>query len=152
MKDIYPSGLDCTHITLHNTKMSYNLFLDDNKNPKDIWSETKSPEYAVYNWVTVKDYESFIDIIKEQGLPTRVSFDHNLNEEHYSFDGKKKISYDVFEYKTGYDCAVWLIEYCIDYSETLPLCKVHCDKGKGKSNIESLLENFISYQSKLKKK
>ena len=63
--------------------MSYNLFLDDEKKPRDIWSDTKVSEYAVYNWVTVKDYDSFIDIIKDKGLPTRISFDHNLSEEHY---------------------------------------------------------------------
>lgn len=132
--------------------MSYNLFLDDEKKPKDIWSETKTPEYAVYNWVTVKDYDSFVDIIKDKGLPTRISFDHNLSEEHYGFEENKNIPYDSFESKTGYDCAVWLIEYCIDYSQTLPSCKVHCDKSKGKLNIEKLLEGFTKYQNTLKKK
>lgn len=132
--------------------MSYNLFLDDEKKPKDIWSETKTPEYAVYNWVTVKDYDSFVDIIKDKGLPTRISFDHDLSEEHYGFERNTNIPYDSFENRTGYDCAIWLIEYCIDYSQTLPACKVHCGKGRGKLNIEEILESFTKYQNALKKK
>lgn len=132
--------------------MSYNLFLDDKKNAKDVWSTTKTPEYAVYNWVTIKDYDSFVDIIKEQGLPTRISFDHNLSDEHYGYEDSKDIPYDSFEIKTGYDCALWLIEYCIDYSYSLPVCKIHCNMDKGAKNIQKLLDNFNSYQKNLKKK
>ena len=131
--------------------MSYNLFLDDEKKPRDIWSDTKISEYAVYNWVTVKDYDSFIDIIKDKGLPTRISFDHNLSEEHYKLEEGKNIPYESFESKTGYDCAVWLIEYCIDHSQTLPSYKVHCNKGVGSLNIENILKNFTIYQDASKK-
>lgn len=131
--------------------MSYNLFLDDKKNPKDIWTDTKEPEYAVYNWVTVKDYESFVETIIDKGLPTRVSFDHDLDEEHSDIEKDKAIPYDDFKRKTGYDCALWLIEYCIDYSKNLPQIKVHCSKGKGKKNIESIIDGFTKYQKTLDK-
>lgn len=131
--------------------MSYNLFLDDKKIPKDIWTDTKEPEYAVYNWVTVKDYESFIETILEKGLPTRVSFDHDLDEEHSDIEKDKTIPYDSFKTKTGYDCALWLIEYCIDYSKNLPQTKVHSPRGKGKKNIETILESFSKYQKTLDK-
>jgi hypothetical protein len=126
--------------------MSYNLFLDDNRTPKDIWNQTKSPEYAVYNWVTVKDYDSFIETIQENGLPVRISIDHNLSDEHIIDTDKKKIPYDSYKVKTGYDCIIWLVEYCIDYNLPLPKYKIHAEEGLGKKNIENMLEKFDKYQ------
>lgn len=127
--------------------MSYNLFLDNEKTPKDIWNTTKSPEYAVYNWITVSDYNSFIQTISEKGLPIRISLTHNLSDEHSEVQDKKIIPYDTFKTKTGYDCIVWLIEYCIDYNELLPKCKVHLsNKSLGKKNIEDLIDKFEKYQ------
>jgi hypothetical protein len=129
--------------------MSYNLFLDDNENPRNIWTATKSPDYAVYNWVTATDFDTFVEIIEKNGLPQRVSFDHNLSPEHDQYNTKiKTIPYEEFKAKTGYDCALWLVEYCIDHQCELPMWKVHSGKSVGKSNIESLLHNFEDYQKK----
>lgn len=129
--------------------MSYNLFLDDKRNPNDIWNHLKSPEYAVYNWIIVKDYNSFIDTIQDNGIPLRISFDHNLSDEHILESNTKKIPYDSYKVKTGYDCALWLIEFCLDYEIPLPKYKVHAEKGIGKKNIENLLDNFDKYQKSL---
>jgi hypothetical protein len=127
--------------------MSYNLFLDNEKTPKDIWNTSKSPEYAVYNWIIVSDYESFVQTINDKGLPIRISLTHNLSEEHSSFNDKKKIPYETFKTKTGYDCILWLIEYCIDNNEHLPKCKVHVpNKSSGRKNIEEIIDNFEKYQ------
>lgn len=130
--------------------MSYNLFLDDKENPKNIWTATKSPDYAVYNWITATDFNSFVDLIETNGLPTRVSFDHNLSPEHEKVNPKSKsIPYEDFKEKTGYDCAIWLVEYCIDNLCELPSWKVHIGRSVGKNNIESLLSNFEDYQKKV---
>lgn len=130
--------------------MSYNLFLDNNKIPKDIWNITKSPEYAVYNWIIVTDYQSFIQTILDKGLPLRISLSHDLSEEHTLYSDNKIIPYDTFTTKTGYDCIVWLIEYCIDNYELLPKCKVHSiEKNKGRKNIEDLVYKFEKYQKNL---
>ncbi len=126
--------------------MEYNLFLDDSLSPKDIWGTTKNPDYAVYNWVTVKDHESFITHIEENGIPFRVSFDHNLCDEHETHVGRRKIPYDAYTERTGYDCALWLIEYCIDNQILLPKWKVHAAAGSGRNNIESVLNKFEQYQ------
>jgi hypothetical protein len=126
--------------------MSYNLFLDKDKTPKEIWNTTKSPEYAVYNWIVVNDYDSFIQTITDKGLPIRISLCHDFCEEHLTYKSKKNIPYESFSIKTGYDCVVWLVEYCIDYDQSLPKWKVHSEKSTGKKNIEDLLENFDKYQ------
>jgi hypothetical protein len=47
-----------------------------------------------------------------------------------------------FEEKTGYDCAKWLVDYCIDNQANLPDYLVHSANPIGKKNIESYLENF----------
>jgi hypothetical protein len=126
--------------------MSYNLFLDDKRNPNDIWNHQKSPEYAVYNWIVVKDFSSFTDTIQDNGIPLRISFDHNLCDEHIMESSTKKIPYESYRQKTGYDCALWLVEYCLDFDINLPKYKVHAEKGVGRKNIENLLDNFDKYQ------
>lgn len=73
----------------------------------------------------VTSYDEFVSFLKEHGLPIFISFDHDLGEE-----------------KTGYDCAKFLVEYCLDHVETLPDYKVHSQNPVGKENIEKLLENF----------
>jgi hypothetical protein len=129
--------------------MSYNLFLDDIKNPKDVWKSTKCPDYAVYNWVVVRDFDAFIDVVSKNGLPTRVSFDHNLSIEHDDFDAKgKNFPYEEFKTATGYDCAIWLIEYCLDNDLKFPIWLVHAKKGNGKKNIEDVIEGFENFQKK----
>jgi hypothetical protein len=132
----------------HSTErsMSYNLFLDNENTPKDIWNTSKTPEYAVYNWITVTDYNFFIQTIIDKGLPSRISISHNLSDEHSEYNDVNIIPYDTFKNKTGYDCIVWLIEYCIDYNLTFPKCKVHSGKGIGRKNIEDLVYKFEKYQ------
>lgn len=129
--------------------MSYNLFLDNEKTPKEIWDTTKSPEYAVYNWLVATDYNSFIQTIIDKGLPVRISLCHDFCNEHSTYKSKKNIPYETFKIKTGYDCILWLIEYCIDYNQTLPKCKVHSEKSTGKKNIEDLVEKFDKYQKSI---
>ena len=129
--------------------MSYNLFLDNEKTPKEIWNISKSPEYAVYNWIIITDYDYFIQTINEKGLPIRIYLCHDLSEEHTNYKSNKYIPYESFTKKTGYDCILWLIEYCIDYELAFPKWKVHSEKSTGKKNIEDLLDNFDKYQKNI---
>lgn len=59
--------------------MSYKLFLDDERNPyKVTW--VKLP---LGPWVVVRNYDQFIKHITNHGIPSFVSFDHDLADEHY---------------------------------------------------------------------
>ncbi len=71
-------------------------------------------------------------------MPLFVSFDHDLADEHYH----KNPNDSSFKEKTGYDCAKWLIEYCIDKSLKFPNYQVHSMNPIGKDNIISLIENY----------
>lgn len=76
----------------------------------------------------VKSYLEFTDFILKNGLPEFISFDHDLGEE-----------------KTGYDCAKWLVEYCMNNKFPLPEFFVHSQNPVGKENIQRLLDNFNKY-------
>jgi len=83
------------------------------------------------NFDRVYSYEEFPAFIKENGLPDFISFDHDLGEG-----------------KTGFDCAKWLVEFCLDNELPLPEFSVHSQNPVGKENIEKLLENFREVQNK----
>jgi len=123
--------------------MSYALFLDDIRTPLS----TKHVELPPYNWVVVKSYKEFVKTINEKGLPHHISFDHDLADIHYTIlNERAKIDYNSVEEKTGFHCAQWLVEYCIDKKLSLPTWKVHSMNPVGKENIEKLLEGFTKHK------
>jgi len=73
----------------------------------------------------VYNYADFVEYITQNGLPDFISFDHDLGED-----------------ESGYDCAKYLVEYCIEYNLPLPKFSVHSQNPVGKENIERLLNNF----------
>lgn len=134
--------------------MAYNLFLDDIHEPYDVSNlrktEIKNKErYRKYKWVVVRTYDEFIKTIKKRGVPDIVSFDHDLAPEHYEIiynddnwskdDSEIMIDYDKFEIKTGYHAAEWLMEYCNNTGNHMPICLVHSQNDVGRKNIINLL-------------
>jgi len=126
--------------------MSYNLFLDDEREVKHV----KWIDLPPYHWVVVKSYDQFVSTIKERGIPSAVSFDHDLAEEHYKeyhvANDQKMLSfgtirYHVFKEKTGYEAAKWLAEHCIETKTPIPEYYVHTLNNIGKLNIISVLES-----------
>lgn len=127
------------------TNMYYNLFLDDIRKPKDV----KWIELPVVYWTVVRNYKEFVDIVKKQGLPQWVSFDHDLADEHYrpsmyNPDGHYSNYYTdgTFKEKTGYECAKWMVDYCIEKKLPFPQYCVHTKNPIGEKNIISYIENF----------
>jgi len=112
----------------------YNLFLDDLRTPLGVSLYSSNPIYKYEKWVIVRNYIDFINIIMEKGLPNLISFDHDLSD-FYNIDGEK------IE-KTGYDCAKWLVNYCIDNNLDLPDYLVHSWNNVGSKNIVSYIENY----------
>ena len=90
-------------------------------------------------------------------MPELISFDHDLADEHYntdamydSEDAYNKL-YDSFREKTGYECAKWLIDYCLDNKKKLPTFMVHSMNPVGKKNITDLLNNYRKHEPELLK-
>ena len=73
----------------------------------------------------VYSYEEFVAYLEREGLPDFISFDHDLGED-----------------LSGYDCAKYLVAYCLEHQRSLPDYQVHSQNPVGKENIERLLENF----------
>jgi hypothetical protein len=127
-----------------NTK--YNLFLDDFRMPKDAFAYMKLPQYISKKWIVVRNYYAFITIIQNKGIPEILSLDHDLSFDHYNTE--LNIPYDQYTEKTGYHCALWLINYCIDNNKKLPAeILIHSMNPAGSLNIKSLFE---SYEKSLK--
>ena len=89
-----------------------NLYLDDLRS---------TPE----NFERVYDYDEFVNFINKNGVPEFISFDHDLGEG-----------------KTGFDCAKFLVEFCLDNGVSDINFQVHSQNPVGKENIEKLLDNF----------
>jgi hypothetical protein len=125
---------------------SYALFLDDIRIPLT----TRHVYMPPYNWEIAKTYNEFVRLITEKGLPYFISFDHDLSHEHYPFnepDGGRSnpnvIPYDTYKEKTGYHCALWLIDYCAKNKLKLPQFQVHSMNPIGKKNIENVLTHMV---------
>lgn len=84
-------------------------------------------------WVT--SYQEFVDYIMIHGLPDGICFDHDLAD----------------EVLNGYDCAKWLVKYCINTKQQLPKISSQSANPIGRQNILLLLNNFkkhFNYESK----
>ena len=76
-------------------------------------------------YIGVRSYKEFVTYIIDSGLPDFISFDHDLGLQ-----------------ESGYDCAKWLVNFCLDNNLRLPKFDVHSQNPVGKENILSLLLNF----------
>ena len=118
------------------------LFLDDVRTPEMVFMNTIDPIYENNNeWVIVRSFNEFVSYIEENGLPEFISFDHDLDFEHYKLENQQDINYEKMEIKTGFHAAQWLVNYCSNNKLNLPNYKVHSMNMVGKRNIEQLLNN-----------
>lgn len=134
------------------------IFLDDLRMPVDVLNYIPDKEYSEEKWLVVRSYNDFVKIIlalwnETIGLPELISFDHDLGIEHtqYFFDQENHESSQNplkpnFTERTGYDCAKWLVNFCIDNNAKLPRYKVHSKNVPGKENILGMLGNFKKHQ------
>ena len=123
--------------------MSYYLMLDDIRSMSDVRKYTKLPNVPNENWVVVRSYNEFVDTINKLGSPTFVSYDHDIASSHYGHGLRgDNIPYDSYTEKTGYDCAKFLIEYCMKKGVKHPLYQVHSMNPVGKVNIISYVESY----------
>lgn len=118
----------------------YNLFLDDVRVPTDVtWANIPADQH----YSLVRNYKEFVDLITLRGLPKFVCYDHDLADIHYGHGlNNDDIPYDSYKEKTGYDCAKWLVNYCVGKNIKHPSYVVHSMNPIGKSNIESYINSY----------
>lgn len=114
----------------------YHLFLDDERMPQQVtWVQLPSLEdFPSKEWLIVRSFADFVDCIETKGLPLFISFDHDLGEV-----GNNE--------KSGFSCAKWLVDYCLDNNEICPDFQVHSKNPQGASNIHGLLKGFQQFQN-----
>jgi len=124
------------------------LWLDDIRNPFENEGEwlVFSPILQPFNTIWVKNYNEFVKWIKENGLPDAICFDHDLGEDVASElvskgVNKKEARRKKKEFPTGYDCAKWLVNYCIDKNKKIPLFNIQSANPVGAENIRGILNN-----------
>lgn len=140
--------------------MKYNLFLDDVRDPKDAFlyfsskvspngltlgsmaSLEKASGISDDDWVVVRSHDEFCQAINERGIPSSVSFDHDLNFSHMrhyfevSRNGGDKLDYSQIK-ETGYHCALFLKEK-LDKTGKTSLIYCHSANHIGRENIREV--------------
>lgn len=99
------------------------LYLDDVRNLPDD------------SFILVKSYEEAILFVKKYGIPSYISFDHDLG-----------VDENGNLLPTGYDFAKWLVDMDIDNIHKFPKnfnFNVHSANPVGRLNIESYLNNYL---------
>lgn len=80
----------------------------------------------------VVDYDSFVEFVKNQGK--------NIISWHISFD------HDLGEGKNGYDCAKFLVEWCVENGFKVPTYEIHSANPVGADNIRSVFETYKKFK------
>lgn len=106
--------------------MSYYLYLDDVRHPK-----------TDKDWIIVRTYKEFVEIIDTKGLPQYISFDFDLGD----FDSVPG------EERTGLDSARYVIDYIMDHELDISNFEinVHSANCVGGPRIAQLFENFFTH-------
>lgn len=112
MEDDIIEKISASLTELHNQNKEIKLFIDDERT-------------APLDTILIRDYDAFIYFIQNFGLPDFISFDHDLGKE-----------------KSSYDCAKFLVIYCLENDKPLPKYKVHSQQSNSKEHIGRLLSNF----------
>lgn len=132
-------------------KKHYNIFLDDERKPTLNTKYLRKINgfgalYIIYPWFVITNFEDFKKMIIENGLPHRISFDHDLGSvltNPKEKDLKRKNQKSRIILPSGMDCAKWLIDYCIENNIKLTTeIKVHSANPIGANNIRTLITNF----------
>ena len=103
--------------------MSYNLYLDDERFPKDDSRE----------WVIVRSFSEAVSYVENHGMPRYISFDHDLGLA-----------------ESGYDFAKWVVDMDMSDMIQLPVdfdYNVHSANPVGSRNITGYLNNYLEFKN-----
>ena len=117
--------------------MLYNLFIDDERDPKDVTWLGVGDRYAHlnYEWYVVRSYAEAVELIQTFGcMPETVSFDHDLG------DGVP----------TGYDLAKWMVAQALAFPDAYGFSAdfvliVHSKNPVGAANIKGYFDSYFRH-------
>ena len=100
------------------------VYLDDVRMPSYTY-----PSDADEDWVIVRDYHEFVDLLAKSPQPDVISFDHDLGDDPLS----------------GMDCSKWLVERALDGHTNLHAVeiRVHSANPAGAANMRGLFDGYL---------
>lgn len=105
--------------------MGYRLFLDDERDPpRDNQA-----------WVVVRSHAEAVEVVRERGVPSYISFDHDLGQNSQS----------------GFEFVKWLCNFIADGLGEFPDdfdFYVHSQNPVGRINIQMYLSQFQRFHKK----
>lgn len=101
--------------------MTYRMFIDDERFPP-----------ANGEWVIVRNSSEAVAYVKKNGIPSYISFDHDLGV----IDGTEDTSMKFLH---------WLIEHLLDINQPFPDYYVHSQNPIGKHNIIGIINSFQQF-------
>ncbi len=123
--------------------MAWNLFIDDERNPADVtWAPWQIQDsYRTETWVIARNVVDVAAACADhKSMPNFVSFDHDLG------DGQMT-GFEIAKMLVSMDLDKYVNPYGVEYS--LPTdfgFYVHSKNPIGKTNIESYLNNYLSFK------
>ena len=117
--------------------MTWNLFLDDERTPDHVtWAPWDvRMKYHNEQWVICRNRADVVLTIMSRGMPSYISFDHDLGQDE----------------PTGHDIAKLIVDWDMnDRYYSLPedfSFYVHSQNPIGKANIEGLLNNYLKVKN-----
>ena len=118
------------------------IWIDDIRDPQEpTWQNWIKKNFGTndFDITWVKSYKEFVDFVDKNGLPSNVSFDHDLGNVE-----------DPDNEKTGYDCAKYIVDYCMNNDRDIPNYRIQSDNGPGRENIDKYLQNYNKFYIKNK--
>ena len=103
------------------------IWLDDIREPISLLEDGTYKESDIR---ICRNYLQFVEAIQKDGLPEIICFDHDLGEE-----------------KTGYDCAKFVVDYCIKNKVKLPQWYIQSANVVGSAHINDLLKNYKKHEA-----
>lgn len=103
--------------------MKYALYLDDER----------SPSVEDRPWVIVRTSDAFKQVILEKGLPSYISFDHDLGE------GSEN----------GYECLKWFGDWCMDHGVDMRGIEMnaHTANPVGRDNMAGYIASYARFRT-----
>ena len=102
------------------------IFLDDFRKPNKYVNMNLNKVYQAYS------YNEFCSLVRKlyekYGYIDCVWFDHDLGDA---------------DAGTGYDCAKYLVDFCIDHYMKLPEYHIQSANPVGRANIDSYLKSYL---------
>ena len=123
------------------------IYLDDTRTPLE--------HPLGKEWVIVRDYDQFVDLITKTGLSNieLISFDHDLGPSainHFFTNTRSDytINYDIIGENTGMDAVKWLVDLARESDLDLPQCYVHSANPIGCGNMMGYINMYLKERRK----